>query len=252
MIDSHAHLYFDRFDDDRNAVFDRACAEGVEAFVVVGCDLASSRAAIKLASLRADVYPTAGFHPTDIGDLQEQDWDALEALLAEGECVAVGETGLDYYWDRTTPKDQRAALLRQIDLALRHDLPLVVHCRDAWDALLEILEAHSEIPAGVMHCFSGDLAAMERSLALGFDISFAGPLTYKKNEGLRECCRLAPADRIHVETDCPFLPPQAWRGKRNEPAYLSATLQKLAEVRGLSLAEADAATTSNTRRLFGI
>ena len=252
MIDSHAHLYFDWFDADREQVFDRARAAGVERFVVVGIDPPSIDAALALGRARADVSVAIGFHPNDLGKVDEKDWLALEARFERGGIVAVGETGLDYHHKDTTREQQFHGFRRHLDLARRFDLPVIVHCRDAWDDMLDFVAAEGRGTRGIMHCFSGDVRHMERSIALGYDVSFAGPLTYRKSETLREVCRLAPEDRIHIETDCPFLPPQEWRGKRNEPSYMTALIETIAAVRGTTPAAVDRFTTRNSKRLFGL
>ena len=192
---------------------------------------------------------SAGLHPNDSEAFDEQ-WPAIEALAREPACAAVGETGLDCFRDRT-PLDQQVRSLRaHLALARELDRPVIFHCRDAYEQLFEVL-GQEEPVRGVMHCFSGGVDEARRSLELGLYLSFAGPLTYKKNDALREACAFAPADRVLVETDAPFLPPQSRRGKRNEPALIIETLTKLAEVRGLSLEDAAAQTFDNSVRLFG-
>jgi len=252
MIDSHAHLFFDRFDEDRKDVFERARAAGVEHFVVVGIDLDTSESARELAALHPDVSPTAGIHPNDLNNVNEETWEALDSLLAGGDFVAVGETGLDYHWDRCTPEMQFDGLARHLDLARKHDLPVVIHCRDAWADLLDFLEANAAGSRGVMHCFSGNIADAQRSLALGFDISFAGPLTYPGSRELREAFLAVPEDRFHMETDCPFLPPQGHRGERNEPCLLEVLSEAMAEIRGIPVEDVRLMATRNSRRLFGL
>jgi TatD DNase family protein len=252
MIDSHAHLYFDRFDEDRDEVFARARDAGVEAFVVIGCNIDSSRQAFALAAERKEVRATAGIHPCDVKDAKPGDREAVEALVRSEACVGVGETGLDYYWDASNAEDQKASLHWHLDLALDVDLPVVLHCRDAWPDLLAALESRPANPRGIMHCFSGGVTEMERSVALGLEIGIGGPLTYPKSKELREALAAAPLEAIHLETDCPFLPPQPWRGKRNEPSYLTVVRDKLAELKGLDAEEIASATTANSRRLFGL
>ncbi len=249
MIDSHTHLYWKKFDDDRQAVMERARAAGVEAFLVIGIDIPSCEQALNMARDCQEIYATAGFHPTSVGTLTEYDWNRLEELLGEDKVVAVGETGLDFYWDDTTPEQQEEALLRHFDLARRFDLPLVIHTRESMTAFLDLLETQKGL-RGVLHCFSGDIQDMERALAQGFDISFAGPVTYKRNDTLRAVCRAVPADRLHIETDCPFLPPQPHRGKRNEPAWVRLVAECVAREKSLPLDDLMALSASNTRRLF--
>jgi len=252
MIDSHCHIYFDSFDEDREDAFTRGRDAGVEHFVVVGIDVATSERARSLRGSRPDVTATAGIHPNDSGAAGEEDWARLEELLATGDFGAVGETGLDYYRDRTPKTVQQEALRRHFDLARRFELPVVIHCRDAWSDLLDLVESEASGLGGVMHCFSGGTRELERSLVAGFDVSFAGPLTYPRSEELREACRQAPIDRLHVETDCPFLPPQGHRGQRNEPAFMRLVVDRIAALHDLDPAAVEAATAANSRRLFGI
>lgn len=252
MIDSHTHLYWEKFDSDRDLVMDRAKSAGVEAFIVVGIDIESCGKALKMAEENDVIYATAGFHPNNLTGITEDDWDTLDGFLKQDSVVAVGETGLDYYWDDTTPDQQKHALARHFELARKHDLPLIIHTRDSIADFLEILGQEKPGLRGVMHCFSGDAEQMEETIRLGFDVSFAGPLTYKKSDDLRAACSSVPADRFHIETDCPFLPPQSRRGKRNEPALVREVAEKVAELRGWSLAETMKITAANTRRLFQI
>ncbi len=251
IVDSHAHLYFDRFDPDRAQVFERARAAGVVAFVTVGTDAISSKACFDLSSEHRDVFPTAGIHPNDSAKVSEADWAVIEALAAEPRCVAVGETGLDYYRDWAPKDTQRAAFARQIALARRHAKPVIIHCREAFADVYQTLAECGGSP-GVMHCFSGGPGDAERALDLGLFVSFAGPLTYKKNAELRSVLAMTPRDRILVETDCPFLPPEGQRGKRNEPAFLQALLEVVGETLGMSAEAAGRLTSENAKRLFAL
>lgn len=252
MIDSHAHLYFDWFDQDRSLVFDRARAAGVEHFVVVGIDKKTTLSAREFARSRKDCSAALGIHPNDRSVADRAVLDEMETLLSEGGFCAVGETGLDYHHKDTTPAEQRVGLLRHIEWARRFDLPIIIHCREAWPDLLDQLERDGQGTRGIMHCFSGKMKDMERALAIGYDISFAGPVTYPKSTELKECARVVPNDRFHIETDCPFLPPQKWRGKRNEPSYMAAQIETIAALKGASHADVDLWSTANSRRLFGI
>lgn len=248
IFDTHCHLGWDG--EDPREPYERARARGVTGFLLVGIDLATSRAMAALAPTLPGASWSAGLHPNSASEFGAT-WDELAKLCAEPECVAIGETGLDFYRDRASPLEQGRALRAHLELANQLRKPVVLHCRDAFAALFEELEA-TRPHAGVMHCFSGGVPEARRALDLGLHLSFAGPLTYPKSETLREAARFAPADRILVETDAPFLPPQPWRGKRNEPAYLEATVAKLAEVRGITLAQAAECTTANAHRLFGV
>jgi TatD DNase family protein len=251
IFDTHCHLGFDGEDSGAiAAVHDRATESGVSLLLNVGTDLTSSTRARALAVRLPGVLFSAGLHPNDSGKL-EAEWDAIEALCRDPGCVAIGETGLDFYREWTTPEQQARAFARHLELARELDKPVIVHCRDAFPAVYDLLAAHPGV-RGVMHCFSGDTAAARRAVELGFHVSFAGPLTYPKNDALRAAASWAPADRILVETDAPFLPPQGRRGKRNEPAFIVATLQALADARGLAFAEVAALTLANGKRLFGV
>jgi TatD DNase family protein len=247
VFDTHCHLGLDGkvAPAEEHA---RALAAGVTDFCVVGIDVATSRQAQSLAAL-SGVRWTVGLHPND-ASRWDAEWAELDALARQPGCSAIGETGLDCYRDRTPLDRQVEALHRHVALARELDLPLILHCRDAEAPLFAELARHAPL-RGVMHCFSGTVDAARRSLELGLDLSFAGPLTYPKNDELRRAAAFAPQERIHVETDAPFLPPQPHRGRRNEPAYVVLTLQALAAVRGLSLAAAAEATYANSVRLFG-
>ncbi len=254
MIDSHAHLYFDRFDDDRDDVIRRAREAGVEGVINIGIDVPTSRAAIDLARRHDGFWATVGLHPTsDIADL-DADLAAIESLVesAPREVVAIGEIGLDYYWDNVSPEEQRPRVERQLDLATRLELPIVIHCRDALDDLLELLESRDPAarPPGVFHCFGGTAEHAQRALDLGYAISFAGNVTFPKARDLQEAARIVPLDRLLLETDCPFLAPQPRRGKRNEPAFATLTRDYLAELKHVPSAELDAATRRTTIELF--
>lgn len=196
------------------------------------------------------VYHSAGLHPNDASKL-DADWEELEAMARTDACIAVGETGLDFFRDWTTPDQQIPSFERHLELARELDKPVIVHCRDAFERTFEVIRAFPGV-RGVMHCFSGTVREADRALELGFYLSFAGPLTYKKSDDLRDAARHAPSDRVLVETDAPFLPPQSRRGKRNEPALIVETLTKLAEVRELAFDAAAELTTANARRLFAV
>lgn len=248
IFDTHCHLAYDG--DDPAPVYQRARESGVSRLLAVGIDLASSERARAQATRFDGVFYAAGLHPNDSGKLAD-DWRGLEALARRDDCVAIGETGLDFFREWTTPAQQIPAFERHLELARELDKPVVVHCRAAFASVYELLAAHPGV-RGVMHCFSGGVAEARGALDLGLHVSFAGPLTYPKNDALRVAAAFVPADRVLVETDSPFLPPQGRRGKRNEPAYIVATVEALAEARGVTFAAAAATTTNNARQLFGV
>lgn len=253
MIDTHAHLQFDAFDADRPEVLGRMRAAGLVGCVVIGCEPASSRAAIALAEAHEDVYATVGVHPNDCADWTDDLIDELRALAAHPRVVAIGETGLDYYRDRAPRDRQQRAFDAQAELARELDLPLVVHDRDAHDDVIVALERHAaQGGRAVMHCFSGDELLARRAVDAGLFVSFAGPVSYPKNHDLRAAAAAVAADRYVIETDCPFLAPQPRRGKRNEPAHVAYVAETIAEARGVPVAQVREQTTRNARRLFGL
>ncbi len=247
--DTHCHLGWPEIEEDLERVLARAAAAGLVRLVDVAVDLASARAALARARSRAGLHPTAGLHPNDCAGFEEV-WPELAALARAPEVCAIGETGLDFYRDRTAPDEQRRALEAHLALAVETGKPLVLHCRDAFEALFEALAPRAPI-RGVLHCFTGGPDEARTALDLGLHVSFAGPLTYPKNEALRGAAALVPEDRLLVETDAPFLPPQGRRGRRNEPCYVQETLAVLAEVRGRDRVELGAICHRNAARLFG-
>jgi len=254
LVDSHAHLDASAYAADLDAVIARAADNGVSHILTVGCDLASSRASIDLALRYPNVYASVGVHPHDAETVDDTVMEELARMVETvDKVVAIGETGLDYYRDRSPRDQQQAAFRRHIQLARATGKPLIIHDRDAHDDVVRIMqEEQASAAGGVLHCFSGDLAMARTCVEMGFYLSFAGPLTYPKNDALRNIAATLPVDVMLVETDCPYLAPQEWRGKRCEPAYVRATAEKLAEVKGLSLEDVARITSLNAWRLFGI
>jgi TatD DNase family protein len=252
IVDSHAHLYFEHFQADRAAVLTAARAAGVVAFVNVGTDAETTRLSFELAATEPDVFPTAGVHPNDAHVIDETEWAIVESYARRPACVGIGETGLDWFRNADRRVEQIAAFERQLSWARELGRPVVIHCREAFADVYETFARAGRGVRGVMHCFSGGPDEARRALDLGLALSFAAPLTYKKNDALRAAAALAPADRVLVETDCPFLPPEGRRGKRNEPAYLPATVDALARARGLRPEEAAELAARNAAALFGL
>jgi len=254
VIDSHAHLYFDRFDPDRNEVIARARDAGVSAVINIGIDVESSGKSVALALANRDFFAAVGLHPTSkVADL-DRDLADIETLAREnpGRVVAIGEIGLDYYWKDVPREEQKPRLARQLSLAQRLALPVIFHCRDALEDLLATLEVEDELPPGVFHCFSGGPAEAERALRLGFHVSFAGNVTYPKATVLKAALQSVPVEKLLLETDSPFLAPQPRRGKRNEPAFVRHTRDFIAEVKGVSPEELERTTDATTKKLFGL
>ena len=250
ITDSHAHLQGSYFEDGL-AVIARARAAGVARMVVVGTDLASSRAAFALCAGEEGLYPTAGMHPHDAAESDALTREGIEALCRRPECVAVGETGLDWFRNRAPRVAQLDNFAWQLDLAQRLGKPVVIHCREAHADTVHALETFP-LATGVMHCWSMGPAELEPYLAHGLMISFSGIVTYPKNEHLRAAAAAVPDERLLVETDCPYLAPQPRRGQRNEPALIVHTLETLAEVRGTTVEALTRLTTANAERLFGL
>ncbi|HMB16844.1 MAG TPA: TatD family hydrolase [Pelovirga sp.] len=253
LVDSHAHLDNSRFAEDLEAVILAAQTAGVRYILSIGCDLQSSIANVDLASHYEPLYAAVGFHPHDATGLDDSALEQLRQLVLQLKVVAVGEIGLDYYRNRAPHDIQKQAFRRQIHLAREVGKPVIIHDRDAHEDVLAILtEEKASMVGGVLHCFSGDLTMAHKCIDMGFYLSFTGAITYPKNAEVRAMLRQLPLERILLETDCPYLAPQAYRGKRNEPAYLLHTAETLAEVKGLKLADVARITSRNCYDLFGI
>lgn len=253
FVDTHVHLHFPEFDQDRAEVMRRAQNSGIDFFINVGTDVEGSRAALKLAAQYENVRAAAGIHPHDAKDATEGAFQELEKILNDRRVVAVGEVGLDFYRDYSPQEKQKEVLRRFIALHQKVKKPLILHCRDAYADLIQLLKGEMDPPyQGVMHCFSSDRDTLRRFVDAGFYISFAGPLTYKKNDLLREACRACPMDRLLLETDAPFLPPRSQRGKRNESSLMIETAAVAAELQGVSLDVLADRTTQNARKVFGL
>jgi TatD DNase family protein len=251
LIDTHCHLWFDDFDADRDACLQRAATAGVTGFVQVGTDLVSNDRAIALARAHPTAMrATVGVHPHDAKSIDDGALARLRAQAADPMVVAIGEIGLDYFRDHSPRDVQRDAFQRQLALARELDQPIVLHCRDAHDDLLAILRAGAPW-RGIAHCYSGGPERLDAYLALGLHVSLAGPVTYKNAVGLRAAARTVPADRLLLETDCPYLTPVPHRGRRNEPAFLRFTAQAVAAARGEPLDALAARTTANAEALLG-
>ncbi len=255
LIDTHTHLDDARYNDDREAMIARAREAGVEAFVTIGCDLATSRAAVALAEQHPFLYASIGVHPHEVKHILDSWYDEFRRLEQSKKVVAYGEIGLDYHYNHSSPKEQRERFREQIQLARELKLPVIIHTREAQEDTITILkeEKASEI-GGVFHCFSGDAWLAKDALDLGFHLSFSGILTFQSATMLRDIAKTVPLDRLLVETDCPYLTPVPHRGKRNEPAYVSFVAHKLAELHAdvpdMSAETIGRITTENAKRLF--
>jgi TatD DNase family protein len=251
VIDTHCHLDMISSADDISSTVSRAAASGVAPIITVGIDLESSKKATHIAAQYNSVYATVGVHPHNVQELNDSVYAELEKLCRAPKVVAYGEIGLDYVKEYS-PKDvQLVHYARQLDLAKKMELPLVIHDREAHADILHILHTRAPFPAGgVMHCFSGDWPLAQEVLDLGFFISIPGVVTFSKAAAMQEVAQKIPLDRLILETDAPFLAPEPLRGKKNMPEYILYTAQKIAELRGFSLEELARATTENARKIF--
>jgi len=253
IIDSHAHLDYPQFSEQIDAVIERAAALGVTEMISIGVRLNTAHQPRALAEQYENIWFSVGIHPHEAEkDPQACDYDAITALAAHEKCVAIGEAGLDYFYDYAPREAQAQSFRVQIQAARALGLPIIVHARDADEDMADILEDEMKRGSfsGVLHCFSSGAELARRAIDIGFYISFSGILTFNKSEDLREIARNLPANRILVETDSPYLAPMPHRGKTNEPGFTRHVLNKLAEVRGVSEAEMAHQTRENTLRLF--
>jgi TatD DNase family protein len=257
MIDTHCHLNFDQYAADREQIIQRAAEAGVTRIINPGVDVESSKAGIALSKQYPGLYAAVGVHPNSTADFADADLHSVRALAAENKVVAIGEIGLDYYWDKSPKEKQRSAFEAQLALAGELNLPVIIHNREASEDVISILEAWvKSLPStlkerpGVLHSFSAPPAVAEHALRIGFYLGFTGPITFKKAEETRVVARSTPQDRILVETDGPFLTPIPHRGKRNEPAYIPFIVDRLASLKQLTTEQMADITTDNAVRLF--
>ena len=257
LVDTHAHIYLDQFKDDLDDVITRAREAGVRNIIMPAIDLESIRQALELCDRYEGLFVMAALHPSETRDAADADFDAVNDFCDNPRVVAVGETGLDYHWDRSFDERQRESLRRHARMAAEKDLPLVLHNREASEDLVSILREEKgrlQEPArlrGVFHCFGGTPDFASSVMDLGFHVGLGGTLTFK-NGGVPDAIARIPMERIVLETDAPFLSPVPFRGKRNEPARVRLVAEKLAEVRQLPLEEVERITTGNAIKLFGL
>lgn len=251
LIDTHTHINAEQFNEDVEATIERARAAGVSPMLVVGFDNPTITRAIELAEMYEDIYAIVGWHPVDAVDCTEADLARIETLMDHPKVMALGEIGLDYHWDKS-PKDvQQHVFRQQIAIAKRTNMPIVIHNREATADVLDILEEeHAEEVGGVFHSYSMSVELLERCLRLNFYISLGGPVTFKNAKVPKAVAQQVPLDRLLVETDCPYLTPTPFRGKRNEPAYVTYVAEEIASLRDMSYDALAEATTANAKRLF--
>lgn len=253
LFDTHAHLDAPQFDEDRDAMIARAKEAGVELIVNIGFDRQTIPTTIALAEKYDFIYAAVGWHPVESIHMQEGDLEWIEQLTNHPKVVAIGEIGLDYHWD-TSPKDvQHDVFRKQIALAKKVNKPIIIHNRDAHEDVLKILkeEGASEV-GGIMHCYSGSWETAKQCLDMNFYISFGGPVTFKNARVPKEVLKKVPLDRLLIETDCPYLAPHPFRGKRNESAHVSLVADMAAQIKEISVDELAAITTENGKKCFHI
>ncbi|WP_440897323.1 TatD family hydrolase [Amphibacillus sp. Q70] len=251
LFDTHVHLNVAHFDQDRDQVIKRAQEAGVEKMVVVGFDHETIPKAIELAEQHDFIYAAVGWHPVDAIDFTDHELNWLEELSRHPKVVALGEMGLDYHWDKSPKSIQKEVFKKQIRLAKKLNMPIIIHNREATEDIIEILQQEeAQTVGGIMHCYNDSPNYLTACLELNFYISLGGPVTFKNASLPKEVAKEVPIDRLLIETDCPFLAPHPYRGKRNEPAYVALVAEQIAELRGLSVAEIAQVTTANADKLF--
>lgn len=247
FIDTHAHIIWDKLTGREKEVVENAKNAGVGAILTVGCDIETIVKSRDCAEQFENVFFSAGIHPEEAG--KPVDWEKFESFLSHPKCKAVGECGLDFYYTRETERIQRENFIKQIHLARKYNLPLIIHTRDAGKEMLEMIE-QEKIQNFVIHCFTESAEFAQKIVKMGGMASFGGIITYPKADSVREALQVFPIDRIMLETDCPYLAPQSVRGQVNEPKYIPEIAQKIAEVKGLPLSEIGRVTTENARSFF--
>lgn len=254
LIDSHAHIDDQKFNEDREAVLENARAAGIEIIINPGADEESSYRAVEMSEKYPIVYATVGIHPHDAKDYEPQKHDVLLREWAKKDkVVAIGEIGLDYHYDYSPRDIQQDVFIRQMIIAKEVKLPIVIHNRESMEDMVRILKEHfAPEYGGIMHSYSGSVEMAEVFLEMGFYLSISGPLTFSNARKLPEVVAMMPLDRLLVETDSPYLTPTPHRGKRNEPAYVRFVAAEIARIRGISLEEVSEITTENARKVFGI
>ncbi|RWR07178.1 TatD family hydrolase [Siminovitchia fortis] len=253
LFDTHVHLNDEQFNEDLQEVIERAKEAGVSHMVVVGFNRPTIERAIDLVEEYDFLYASIGWHPVDAIDMTDEDLAWIEEMAAHPKVVALGEMGLDYHWDKSPHDVQKEVFRRQIGLAKKLKLPIIIHNRDATEDVVQILrEENAEEVGGIMHCFSGSAETAKECVEMNFHISLGGPVTFKNAKKPKKVAMEVPLDRLLIETDCPYLAPHPFRGKRNEPAYVKLVAEQIAELKDISFEEVAKVTTENAKKLFGI
>ncbi|TWT06208.1 TatD family hydrolase [Planomicrobium sp. CPCC 101079] len=251
FIDTHVHLNADQYDEDLTEVIERAIENKVTKMVVIGFDRKTIERAMALAEKYEFIYAVVGWHPVDAIDCTEEDLAWIEELSAHPKVVGIGETGLDYYWDKSPKEVQQEVFRKQIHLAKRVNLPIIIHNRDATEDVMRILkEEDAKTTGGVMHCFGGSVETALESIKMNFMISLGGPVTFKNAKQPKKVAESISLDHLMIETDAPYLAPHPYRGKRNEPSYVPLVAEEIARLKGISVEEVAEATTRNAEKFF--
>ncbi len=252
-IDTHVHLNADQYDEDLQQVIDRALNSKVEKMVVIGFDRKTIKRAIELAEQYDFIYAVVGWHPVDAIDCTDEDLEWIEQLAAHEKVVGIGETGLDYHWDKSPRDIQQQVFRQQIQLAKRVKLPIIIHNREATEDVLTILrEEDAQQVGGVMHCFGGSVETAYESIKMNFMISLGGPVTFKNAKKPKEVAAEIPLEHLMIETDAPYLAPHPYRGKRNEPSYVTLVAEEIARLKELPVETVAEATTKNAERFYNL
>jgi TatD DNase family protein len=253
IIDTHAHITDLKFDDDRETVMQRAFDSGVEKIIEISCEMSYWDKALEL-SKRDNIFVSFGIHPVDAPKASSEDYNKLQTLIQNKKCIAVGEFGLDYHYDSSTQNInvQKESLVEQLDISWKYNKPVVVHCRDAYDDMIIFLKEYKKIPKGVIHCFCGTANQAEVFAEMGFLLGIDGPVTYKKSETLKQVVLNTDINKLLIETDCPYLSPQKYRGQRNEPSYVVEIVKEIAAIKNMSVDEVSEITAGNAVKLFNI
>jgi TatD DNase family protein len=251
IIDTHVHIADIKFDNDREDVIQRAFNSGVNRLIEVSCEISYWDKSLELLK-QDNIFVSFGIHPIDVLKLVKSDYEKLESLIFNEKCIAVGEIGLDYHYDNSKKNidAQKESLEIQFNLAKKYNKPVIIHCRDAYDDMITFLKKHSNIPKGVIHCFSGNLNHAKIFVDLGFYLGIDGPVTYKKSDVLKEVVKNVEISKLLIETDCPYLTPQKYRGRRNEPAYIVEVVKEIANIKSMDLETMEKVTTQNALDLF--
>jgi len=253
FIDSHAHLDDERFDDDRETVIKNLKADQIDVVINIGADIASSKSTSSLAQTYDNIYSVVGVHPHSVSELVGLGLDEIENLSRHEKTVAIGEIGLDYYYENSPKNLQKEYFIEQIRLAKKLDLPIVIHSREAVKDTLDIIKSEkSSNLRGVMHCFSSSAEIAKEYIKLGFYIAIGGVVTFKNARVTKEVAKYVPLESLLIETDCPYLAPEPFRGKRNEPKYIKYTAEEIAKIKEVDLEEIAYSTSINAKKLFNI